>query len=261
MDWPARYLVGGEKVFAFHTISLTTRALHQTIATDKSTPTVTQHLLRSWRTSGIPEGLQLDNDAAFCGGYKVKRVFGTCVRLCLYVGVEPIFIPVREARRNGVVERLNGVWAQSFWNRNRFGSVAHVRRAQPRFLRWYATTYRPTPPPAPPMGRSLPAKDFAGVPQQLPITAGRVHFLRQVETDGTITVLNERWRVGRRWTGQYVWATVITHEQRLRIYYRASAQAAVRLLKEFKYAIHEPVLPLTPRFARTTRRRKMDTML
>jgi putative transposase len=261
MDWTARYLEGGEKVFAFHTISLTTRALHQTIATDKSTATVRHHLLQSWQHSGVPAGLQMDNDAAFCGGYRVERVFGACVRLCLYVGVEPIFIPVREAKRNGVVERLNGLWAQSFWRRNRLRSLAHVRRAPPRFCRWYTSPYLPPRSQALPPSRCLTAEDLALIPADLPITAGRVHFLRRVEADGTIPLLNERWRVGRRWAGQYVWATVLTHDQRLRSYYRASAHGAVRLLKEFTYAMHEPVLPLTERFRQTLRRRKMDTML
>jgi len=261
MDWTARYLEGGEQVFAFHTISLTTRAMYQTIATDKSTPTVRHHLLQSWQNRGVPAGLQMDNDAAFCGGYTVQRVFGACVRLCLYVGVEPIFIPVREAKRNSVVERLNGLWAQSFWKRNRFRSLAHVRRLQPRFSRWYAATYLSRRSQDPTPSRSLTEEDLALIPAHLPITAGRVHFLRRVEADGTITLLNERWRVGRPWAGQYVWATVVTHDQRLRIYYRASTHAAVHLLKEFKYAIHEPVLPLNDRFRQTLRRRKMDTML
>jgi len=80
---------------------------------------------------------QLDNDAAFNGGYKVVRVFGAFVRLCLYVGIEPIFLPVGEPKRNGVVERLHGLWSQTFWRRYRFAGLADVRQAAPQFLRWY----------------------------------------------------------------------------------------------------------------------------
>lgn len=49
---------------------------------------------------------------------------------------------------------------------------------------------------------------------RLPITAGRVHFLRLVNASGEIRLLNESWRVGKRWPHCYVWATIITHEVR-----------------------------------------------
>ena len=66
-DWVARYLTGGEKVFVFHTIDLQTHALAQTIRADKSTTSTCQHLLTACTELGLPDFLQLDNDAAFTG--------------------------------------------------------------------------------------------------------------------------------------------------------------------------------------------------
>jgi putative transposase len=263
MDWTEKVLEGGTKVYAFHSIDVVSKQMSQTLAHDKRVTTVRQHLLKTWAFLGIPDGMQLDNDAAFCGGYKVKRVFGACVRACLFVGVEPIFIPVREPKRNGIVERLNGLWSQSFWNRNHFRSFAHVQRAQPRFELWYSQTYLDATTSEPDPCRRLTPQDTLAFPDAdtLPITHGRVHFLRQVAADGTISLLNETWHVSRRLAGKYVWATIITHEQRLRIYYTPSPHAHARLLKEFKYEIPEPVQPLTARFQRVSKRRKMDTML
>jgi transposase InsO family protein len=120
MDWTERYLPGGAKVYAFHTIDLQTRAMTQTLTSNKAIPAVRRHLLQVWTHLGRPAGLQMDNDGAFCGGYKVPRVFGQVVRLCLYVGIEPIFIPMGEPKRNGVVERLNGLWSVGFWRRHHF---------------------------------------------------------------------------------------------------------------------------------------------
>jgi len=51
----------------------------------------------------------------------------------LYGGIEPIFIPPHGAKRNGVVERLNGLWSQSFWQRRHFNSLAAVERASSKF--------------------------------------------------------------------------------------------------------------------------------
>jgi transposase len=257
LDWTCRYLEKGPKVYAFHTLNLRTRACVQTLAADKRGETVLAHGLATWKTLGIPRFLQLDNDAAFCGGYKTPRLFGHFVRLCLYLGIELIFLPVAEPQRNGEVEELNGLWAQSFWDRRRFTSFGQVCRASPAFLHWYMTAYTPpvlaglTPRQAQrhEFRCRLTAAQVAHLPGRLPLTAGRIHFIRQVKPDGTIIVLNEMWRVGRRWAGRYVWATIITHCRRLEIWYQRSAQHEWRLLKAYAYDIPETVARLKPEFA------------
>src|SRR5215831_15017427 len=44
-DWSSKFLTCGCKVFAFHTLDLETRALHQTISADKSFESVKRHAL------------------------------------------------------------------------------------------------------------------------------------------------------------------------------------------------------------------------
>ena len=256
-DWTCRYLENGPKVYAFHTLNLRTRACAQTIAADKSTITVIVHLVDTWKTLGIPQFLQLDNDAAFCGGYKVPRVFGQFVRLCLYVGLELIFLPVAEPERNGEIEQLNRLWGHAFFDKRHFGSVRHVGRASPTFVQWYLTRYAPphlgdqTPAQAQRREgrRRLTARQIAQLPDPLPITAGRIHFIRQVTPQGTISLLNETWTAGQRLAGKYVWATITTHRRRLEIWYRRSAQHDSQLRKTFDYGISEPVARLRPEYA------------
>lgn len=260
MDWTLRYLEGGPKVYAFHTVTIPARRMHQTISTNKASTTACGHLLDACQQLGLPDGLQLDNDAAFNGNRKVPRVFSPLVRLALYLGIELIFIPFGEAKRNGVVERLNGLWSQGFWKRRRFRSVAHVHQASPAFVRWYAKEYlEPAPAPAA-QNRRLTNRQRQALPDVLPITAGRVHFERLIDEQGNITLLNETWHIDQRLAGQYVWATLVTHEQRLNIYHQRSAQEPLRWLKTFRYEIAEPVRPLRPEFRRSHRRRKMSTM-
>jgi hypothetical protein len=261
LDWTCRYLEDGLKIYAFHTLNLRTRTLSQTIALDKRYETVRKHGLQTWKTLGIPQFLQLDNDAAFCGGYKAPRVFGQFVRLCLYLGIELIFLPVAQPENNGEVEELNGLWGHAFWERRHFTSFAHVCRSSPTFVHWYLTEYVPpflvdtTPQQA--QGREilhrLTAKQISHLPDPLPITAGRIHFIRQVQPDGSITILNESWKVSKRLAGKYVWATIITHCRRLEIWYQRSAQHPWRLLKKHAYDIPETVARLTPEFARLTK--------
>jgi len=257
LDWTCRYLEDGPKVYAFHTLNLRTRACAQTIAADKSSATVIRHDLHTWKTLGIPHFLQLDNDAAFCGGYKTPRIFGQFVRLCLYWGIELIFLPIAEPECNGEVEELNGLWAHAFWERRRFASFGRVCQASPAFIRWYMMDYAPpvlaeaTPQQAQrrePQHR-LTATQWKHLPDPLPITAGRIHFIRKVKPDGTIVVLNETWKVSKRLAGKYVWTTLVTHCRRLEIWYQRSAQHEWRLLKTCAYDISETVAHLKPEFA------------
>jgi len=260
MDWTQRYLDGGPKVYAFHTVTIPTRAIHQTISPDKSSTTACRHLLDACQQLGLPAGLQVDNDAAFNGNRKVPRVFSPFVRLALYLGIELIFIPFGEAERNGIVERLNGLWKQGFWKRRHFRSVAHVQRVSPVFVRWYTAEYLNPSTPSMAHTHRLTQRQRQALPKALPITAGRVHFERLVDEQGNIALLNEIWHVDQRLAGQYVWVTIMTHEQRLKIYHQHSVQHPMRWLKTFRYEIAEPVRPLCPEFRRSHRRRKVCTM-
>jgi putative transposase len=257
-DWIARYLKGGAKVFVFHTVDLETRALGQTICSDKTVASVRAHLLSTWQTLGLPHRLHLDNDAAFTGGERTKRRLGTVVRLCLYLGIEVVFLPVGEPKRNAVVERINGLWAQQFWERNHFRKIGEVVQQQDVFLDWYAQTYRPpsleglTPAQAQRRVRHvrLSKRQARSLPARLPITAGRVHFVRRVAADGTISFLGERWSVSRRLAHEYIWATVITHCRRLELFHRRSARAKWQRIKACEYALPETVCRLRPEFKR-----------
>jgi len=55
-DWIARYLTGGKKVFVFNTINLRTHAPGASACA---------HLLEAFSVLGLPDFLQIDNDAAF----------------------------------------------------------------------------------------------------------------------------------------------------------------------------------------------------
>jgi putative transposase len=234
-DWIARYITGGEKVFAFHTINLQTHALAQTLGKDKSAPSAFAHLLEAFSVLGLPDFLQIDNDAAFTGLGRSKPVFGRVIRLLLYLGIEVIFIPPGEPKRNGVVERVNGLWARAFWDKNHFSSFQKVERKSPKFPAWYqnykppaldgmtvqeASGRRRLPKLRPRQIQQLPEAE------DLPLTAGRLHFIRKVDESGEIDILKEHWRVSRTLAGKYVWATIDLSKKELLIY--AATACALR---------------------------------
>jgi hypothetical protein len=264
-DWTERYFTGGEKVFVFHTLDHRSHALAQTLRANKSTASTCAHLLEGCAQLGIPDLLQLDNDAAFTGLGRAPRVLGRFVRLALDLGIELLFIPPGEAKRNHVVERVHGTWAESFWNKHHFPSLRALARKSPKFLDWYHEY-------APPalggltvkqaarhlQGKKLGRRQSAQIPEEVPLTAGRVHFIRKVDAQGEITILKEPWKVSKSLVGHYVWATLDTGKDALSIAHRRSARAQPRLLKQYGYAREEKVHKLKPEFHR--RARKIDIL-
>jgi putative transposase len=256
-DWTLRYLKGGEKVFVFHTINLQTRGLAQTLRRDKSTSSAFAHLLEAFSILGLPDFLQIDNDAAFTGLGRSKPVFGRIIRLLLYLGIEVIFIPPSEPKRNGVVERVNGLWARSFWDKNHFSSFRQVQRKSPKFLSWYQNHKPPslggmTVQEASNQQRltKLQPRQIQRLPKKLPITVGRLHFIRKVDRSGEIDILKEHWRVSKTLAGNYVWATIDLCKKQLLIYGRHSLRAAPRLIRQFAYEINGPMQCLQPEYRR-----------
>ena len=263
-DWISRYLKGGEKPYALHPIDAQTHALCQTISTDKTTAALIHHILQAFTELGLPDFLQLDKDGAFTNLGKNQRVFGRFLRVLLYLGVEPLFIPPGEPKRNSLLEGVNHLWAQSFFDKAHFTSVAQRKRRSPKFLSWYS---RSAPPRLGGLSveeakrgvkrRKLTAREQRSLPAHLPLTAGRIHFIRRVDERGEIRLLNESWKVSKRLVGEYVWATVDLAAQHLLISDRKSDRAQAKRIKQYDYGGAEPVKRQMPQYRRRTRRVKV----
>lgn len=64
-----------------------------------------------------------------------------------------------------------------------------------------------------------------------------MHFIRQVKGDGTISVLNEDFDVVESLAYEYVWATIDTKQEQLRVYYQERNAEEAVLIKIFGYKI------------------------
>lgn len=144
--------------------------------------------------------------------------------------------------------------ARQSLQRRHFNSLAAAKCACPKFAEWCAQQYEPptllgstlTPAQSKVERRRVMARQMRALPTRLPIAAGRLHFIRLVYQAGLLSLLNEDWRVGKQLAGQYVWATLVTHERRLKIYPRRFAATPVHLFKTFHYEIPEPIAPIAP---------------
>jgi len=181
-------------------------------------------LVECWQTLGRPVYVQFDNARELAGGGCAARYLSRVIRLCLYVGSEPVFIPPAQPRYNGSVENFNG-WFQSLLFQRRFKRVADLKRelrrlqetvntqqVQPRLNGLTPLQYRRRQ-----KLQRLPRR-FKVTTQPLPIAAGRVTFIRQVTQHGNIHLLGQTFRVGKRLRGEYLKAVLDTQRGRLTVY-------------------------------------------
>jgi hypothetical protein len=255
-DIITRWIYGGSVVQTFNTVDVYSNDVCSTVHADKTGAEACQHLLQTWKTLGIPGLAQFDNEAAFSGG-RYAQAISQVVRLCLYFGIPVLFTPLGEASYNWPVEIFNDLWAQRFWNRHRFSRRCDVSRVEQTFLNWYRTDYiapRQSDTPAHlryghPI-RRLPEACVQQLPDRLPICAGLIHAVRRIAQTGYTGFLNLPIRVGKRYTGRYVWLTLETADQRLTAWYQPRAEADWHLLKQLPFVLKEPVLPVPKPFIR-----------
>jgi hypothetical protein len=214
-------------------------------------------LIHVWQEIGLSQYTQVDNEACFSGGFTHKGVLGKVLRLALYVGTELVFSPVRHPQSNGSVERFHQDYDKHVWENTHLQDCADVQQHADRFF----ASYRHSRHHSALAGRS-PAAVHASytlnrlaatftLPEgRLPLTEGRVHFMRRVSDDYTIRVLNLTWSVPDVESDQGVWVTLEFHTSGavLKIYDQAPGADERRCLIRHPFALTEPVQPLRDEF-------------
>jgi len=199
-------------------------AVYLKLARSRRMDEVLAFLVEAWHHLGLPAQVQFDNAREFCGWGQSARYLTRVIRLCLALRVTPIFIPQRRPQRNGAVENFNG-WFQPLLFQRHFKYPGVLRRelarlmttvneqhVQPRLGQRTASHYRRSK-----RLHQLPAK-FQLKAERLPISEGRVIFIRQVPARGKITLLGQTFRVGQGRKYCYVKAVLDTRRQRLTVY-------------------------------------------
>jgi len=160
-----------------------------------------------WKDLGRPEQVQFDNARELCGWGASARTLSRVIRLCLRFHVSPVLIPEGEPQFNGSVENFNGWFQEPLFQRH-FKRPGDLRRELARLQEAVNTQHV-----HPRLGGKTPAQHRRGLRLQklptsfvvptgrLPLAQGRVTFLRRVSTAGTVTLLSQSFRVGKRHRG------------------------------------------------------------
>jgi len=219
-----RYLKGGFRFYSLNIMDVGTHRVALNISKNQCDYKVVNALLSSWQRLGIPRYLQMDNQLPFTGSNRYPRAFGSVIRLCLYLGIEPVFIPIREPWRNGHIERFQRTYKKMFLNKYYFNDPDELLHSSNDFESRHNEKYRysclkgKTPIQAllnsdcniKRLSEDFHIPDLKERPRQ-----GYVHLIRFVRSNKVISIFGEKFTVPEETVYQYVKAIINVKEQKL----------------------------------------------
>lgn len=173
-------------------------------------------LIAHWKRFGLPGYAQFDNDSVFRGNPRFPDSLGRVVRLCLLLGVTPVFAPPREHGVQNMAESYNNLWQAKVWRRYEHRSLEELTTRSDAYVLERRRRTAPACEAAPrrqfPPGWTLDL----GAP-----LAGRVIFIRRTSEAGSVVVLKRSFAVDRDWPHRLVRAELdldadMIHFHRLR---------------------------------------------
>jgi len=128
-----RYIKGNGCFYAQNLMDIASHRAAVNPKRSKIHQEVALSLKDTWETIGIPPFLQLDNQLCYRGSNRYPRSSGLVIKLCLLLGVQPIFIPLSEPWRNGCIEKFQATFQHRFFRKIKKLPMASERLSQ-RFL-------------------------------------------------------------------------------------------------------------------------------
>jgi hypothetical protein len=170
-------------------------------------------IIGHWSEVGLPAYAQFDNDSRFIGGYHVPDSIGPVIRLCLALGVVPVFAPPKETGFQAAIEAFNGRWQRQlwarFWDPDLDLLIARSRAYVEACRRRSVVRIEGAPPRAPfPPGEINLARH----------PAGRLVFVRRTSEHGLASILGRRYPVDPHWPHRLVRAELDLDAHRLRFF-------------------------------------------
>ena len=177
-------------------------------------PIVGNLLLEHWRAVGLPSYVQFDNDTIFQGARIKPDTFGRVTRLCLSLGLVPVFAPPREHGFQNAIESFNARWEAKVFRRFEHPDLAALQDCTRRFVAAARERAGQAGGEAPPR-RAFP-KGW-NLDLQRPL-AGQVIFLRRSDARGQVQVLGHSYPAGPNWLHRLVRAEVDLSAGCVRLY-------------------------------------------
>jgi hypothetical protein len=191
-------------------------------------------LIEHWRAVGLPAYAQFDNDTIFQGAHQHKDVVGRVARLCLALGIVPVFAPPREPGFQAASESYNGRWQAQVWARFQHESMEGLEAQSGRYVaasRLRAAARIEAAPARRPFPQGWPL-DLQAAPR------GRIISLRRTGAAGGVELLGRHFEVDASWPHRLVRAEVDLDASRIRFHaLRRRDPGHQPLLREVAYAL------------------------
>jgi len=200
---------------------------------------VASSLLKCWKAIGPPDFLQLDNELSFRGSNRHPRSPGLVIRLCLYFGVQPVFIPIGEPWRNGAIEKFNDTYNKKFFRRQWFASYAMLKRQSKNFQRFHNKHHRysclkgKTPLEVIRKDGFEPTKIGGNtkLPELGRVPDGNIILIRFIRSNQLLDIFGEKFKVSKSLIYSYVKAVIVTQIGSLQVY------LGDELVEKFEYRL------------------------
>lgn len=193
-----------------------------------------EKLIQHWRADGLPIYAQFDNDTRCQGPHQHPDTIGTVVRLCLSLGVVPVFAPPREHGLQNAIESFNGRWQAKVWARFHHVSLAALQAQSARYIAACRV-------------RSAARIDGAPARRAFPTAwkfdarakvTGSIIFVRRPNEYGAASVLGNRFEIDRLWPHRLVRCEVDIEAAAIRFYaLRRREPGRQPLLREVAYVL------------------------
>ena len=173
-----------------------------------------QRLLAHWQEVGLPGYAQFDNDNRFTGPRQHPDAIGRVVRLCLSLGVTPVFAVPNETGFQAAIESLNGRWQAKVWSRFEHRNLLGLKSRSERYViasrKRHAARIDAAPARAP-----LPRRwqlNLQAVPE------GKIIYLRRTNDHGCLQILGHNLPADPNWVHRLVRAEVDLDEHKIRFF-------------------------------------------
>lgn len=161
-------------------------------------------LLSHWQEVGLPAFAKFDNDTVFQGAHQWPDSFGRVTRMCLSLGVTPVFAPPLSRGFQADIEAFNRRWQDAVWSRFQFQNCEQVVQQSASFVRAHRERYAVRIEDAP---ARRPFPKHWKLDLQKPLK-GTVIFVRVTNQSGHVNLLGHTFNVSPVWCGRLVRADV-----------------------------------------------------
>jgi len=225
---------GGSIVEVLNVISLHGGLCQSWPAGSYTTEMAMVAMLEHWRRWGKPAYAQFDNDRRFHGSHRHANLIGRVIKMCLGLGVVPVFAPIREHGLQNAIESYNGRWQEKVWGRFHYKSLSSLQKQSIRYVE---------------ASQDRSAVRREGAPDRVSVAKGwkfdekkkvrgRIIYIRRSSNTGSVNVLGNQVSVDEKWSHRLVRCEVDIEGKAMRFYgLRRQAPEHQPLLREIVYQL------------------------